>query len=70
MALPKAYKDFLNVFNYKKTNKLPLHYPRVDHTIHMQLGTQPPAGPLYGMSRDKLQAFKKYLEPNLSKGFI
>ena len=36
----------------------------------MQPGTQPPAGPLYGMSRDKLQVLKKYLEDNLSKGFI
>ena len=36
----------------------------------MQPGTQPPAGPLYGMSRNKLQVLKKYLEENLSKGFI
>ena len=36
----------------------------------MQPGTQPPAGPLYGMSRNELQVLKKYLEENLSKGFI
>ena len=36
----------------------------------MQPGTQPPAGPLYDMSRDELQVLKKYLEENLSKGFI
>ena len=36
----------------------------------MQPGTQPPAESLYGMSRDKLQILKKYLEDNLSKGFI
>ena len=36
----------------------------------MQPGTQPPAGPLYGMSRDELQVLKKYLEDNLSKRFI
>ena len=36
----------------------------------MQPGTQPPAGPLYNMSRDELQVLKKYLEKNLSKGFI
>ena len=36
----------------------------------MQPGSQSPAGPLYGMSRDKLQVLKKYLEENLSKGFI
>ena len=36
----------------------------------MQPGTQPPAEPLYGMSRNELQVLKKYLEENLSKGFI
>ena len=36
----------------------------------MQPGTQPPAEPLYGMSRDEFQVLKKYLEDNLSKGFI
>ena len=36
----------------------------------MQPGTQPPAGLLYGISKDKLQVFKKYLEHNLSKRFI
>ena len=36
----------------------------------MQPGTQLPAEPLYGMSRNELQVLKKYLEENLSKGFI
>ena len=36
----------------------------------MQPGTQPPAGPLYNMSKDELQVLKKYLEENLSKRFI
>ena len=36
----------------------------------MQPGTQPLAGQLYGMSRNKLQVLKKYLENNLSKKFI
>ena len=31
---------------------------------------QSPAGSSYGMSRDKLQVLKKYLENNLSKKFI
>ena len=70
IVLPKAYKEFLKVFSYEKTNKLLLHRPRVDHTIHMQPGTQPPAGPLYGISRNELQVFKKYLKKNLSKEFI
>ena len=36
----------------------------------MQPATQPPAGPLYGMSRGELEVLKKYLEDNLSKGYI
>ena len=36
----------------------------------MQPDTQPPAGPLYGMSKDKLEVLKKYLENNLSKKYI
>ena len=69
-VLPEYYKEFLKVFSHEKANKLPPHRPGVDHTIKMQPGTQPPAGPLYGMSRDELQVLKKYLEENLSKGFI
>ena len=69
-VLPEHYREFLKVFNYEEANKLLLHCPEVDHTIKMQPSTQPPAGPLYSMSRDKLQVLKKYLEENLSKGFI
>ena len=69
-ALPEAYKRFLKVFSQKEMNKLPLYRPGVDYTIHMQPGTQPPAEALYNMIRDKPQVFKKYLENNLSKGFI
>ena len=36
----------------------------------MQPGTKPPAGPLYGMSRDELEVLKKYLEDNLNKRYI
>ena len=30
----------------------------------------PPYSPLYSMSQDELKVLKKYLEKNLSKGFI
>ena len=36
----------------------------------MQPGTQPPARPLYGMSRDELEVLKKYMKDNLSKRYI
>ena len=70
IALPESYKKIFKVFSHKEANKLPPYRSGVNPTIHMQPGTQPPAGPLYGMSRDELQVLKKYLENNLSKGFI
>ena len=69
-VLPEHYKEFLKVFSHEKANKLPPHRPGVDHTIKMQPGTQSPAGPLHGMSRDELPILKKYLKENLSKVFI
>ena len=36
----------------------------------MQPATQLQVGPLYGMTRDELEVFKKYLKDNLSKGYI
>ena len=69
-VLPEHYKEFLKVFSHEEANKLLLHPPGVDQIIKMQPGTQPPAGPLYGMTRNELQVLKKYLERNLSKGFI
>ena len=69
-ALPGAYKKFLKVFSQEEENKLPLHCPGVDYTIYMQSGTQSQAEPLYCISRDELQVFKKYLEDNLSEWFI
>ena len=69
-VLPEVYKEFLKVFSHEEANKLPLAWPGVDHIIRMQPGTQLPARPLHGMSRDELEVLKKYLEDNLSKGYI
>ena len=69
-VLPEVYKEFLKVFSHEEANKLPPARPGVDHIIRMQPGTRPPARPLYGMSRDELEVLKKYLENNLSKGYI
>ena len=62
--------EFLKVFSNEEANKLPQAQPGLDCIIRMQPGTQPPARPLYGMSRDKLDVFKKYLKDNLSKEYI
>ena len=66
-VLAEVYREFLKVFSHEEANKLPPTRPGVDKIIRMQPGTQLPARPLYDMSRDELEALKKYLEDNLSK---
>ena len=67
--LPKLYTPFLNVFSRKEADTLPKHGP-YDHAIHLKEGTQAPASALYGMSRDEALELRRYLDENLSKGFI
>ena len=55
-VLPEHYKEFLKVFSHEEANKLTPHHPEVDYTIKMQPGTELPAGPLYGMSRNELSS--------------
>ena len=57
-VLPEVYREFLKVFSYEEANKLPPAQPGINHIIRMQPGTQPPARPLYGMSRDELEVQK------------
>ena len=47
-----------------------MHCLAVDYTMHMQPGTQPPAGTHYGISRNELQGPKKYQKDNLSNRLI
>jgi hypothetical protein len=67
--VPPEYHDLLDVFSRKDSDKLP---PRrsYDHKIKLEEGKQPTFGPLYGMSLGELKVLRKYLQDNLSKGFI
>ena len=67
--LPREYHEFLDVFSHQDSNRL-LPNRAYDHEIILEEGKQPPFGPLYGMSQDKLKVLKTYLEENLAKGFI
>ncbi|GIZ39392.1 hypothetical protein CKM354_000277800 [Cercospora kikuchii] len=67
--LPECLRDFSSVFSPKLADQLPPHRP-YDHDIKLKEGAEPPFGPLYGMSRDELQALKEWLDENLKKGFI
>jgi hypothetical protein len=67
--LPKYYYEFLLVFDQQEVDKLPL-YKEYNHKIELLLGKLLPAGPLYNISEDELLVLCKFLEENLSKGFI
>jgi len=69
--LPPEYHDLLGTFSRKEADKLPRHRA-YDHRIELLPGKEEGHGfgPLYGMSRNELLVLKKYLEDNLSKGFI
>ena len=69
IKLPEYYKDYLDVFDRKKSDKLPLYRP-FDYKIPLQEGKEPPYSPLYSMFRDELQVVRNYLKENLQKGFI
>ena len=68
-AVPAHFHDFLHLFREAEARKLPPHRP-YDHKIPLKPGTEPPFGPLYGMSHWELQSLKDYIEDNLEKGFI
>jgi hypothetical protein len=59
--LPKEYYEFLDVFSKKEADKLPPHGP-YDHKIQLKEGAEPPFGPMYDMSREKLLVLREYLE--------
>lgn len=67
--IPQEYHEFIDMFDSKLANSLP---PRrqYDHKIKLKEGTEPPFGPLYGMSREELIVLKEYVEDNLEKGWI
>jgi hypothetical protein len=56
---------------FKKVNadKLPPHCP-YDDKIPLVDGFQPLFGPLYSLSCPELEELERWLEENLSKGFI
>ena len=63
------FHEFFELFSGKKINKLLPHRP-YDHKINFIKGKQPGYGPLYSMSQGKFQVLKKFLDENLTKGFI
>jgi hypothetical protein len=67
--VPCEYHKYLKIFEKVNADKLPPHRP-CDHKIPLEVGFQPPFGPLYSLSCLELEELNRWLEENLSKGFI
>jgi hypothetical protein len=67
--IPPEYHHYLKIFKNINANKLPPHRP-CDYKIPLEDSFQPPFGPLYSLSCPELEELKRWLEENLSKGFI
>jgi hypothetical protein len=57
------------VFEKKNVDMLSQHRP-YDCAIDLQEGIQPPFGPIYNLSQNKLLTLRDYLDENLAKNFI
>ena len=68
--VPPEFHKWMDVFSEQEAAKLPEHRPQVDHHIDLEPGKQPPFGKLYQMSPNELSELQKYLQENLSKGFV
>jgi hypothetical protein len=67
--IPPEYHKFLPLFSEVEANKLLLHCP-YDYRIPLKEDFIPPFRPIYPLSQMELEALWKWLNKNLSKGFI
>ena len=67
--LSDEYKDYCNVFNWKKINELPFHH-QYDHWIKLIDERIPSWSKIYSLSGYKLQKMKEYIAENFKKNFI
>ena len=68
-ALPTRYKEYQDVYEKKNDDILPQHY-LYNCAIDLHEGIQPPFGPIYNLSQNKLIALRDYLDEKLAKNFI
>ena len=68
-AVPEVYHDFADVFSKANASSLPPHHD-FDPKIELEEGASPPPGRLYSLSLFELDALRKFIDENLSTGFI
>ena len=67
--IPEAYKSLTEVFSETQTEILP-PYCKEDHLIDLLEGTTLPFNSIYNLSTKELAVLQKYLNINLTNGFI
>jgi hypothetical protein len=67
--IPRQYQDLKSQYTGKVSNALPpLH--SVDHAIDIQIGKEPPWGPINALSEKQLSEFKQCIKQMLDQGKI
>jgi hypothetical protein len=69
LRLPKAYKDYADVFSKTEARKLP-DFTRVVHSIDIKKRKNVPFRPIYPLLAVKLRVLREYLKFSLVKGWI
>jgi hypothetical protein len=67
--IPGKYYKYIKIFEKVNADTLPPHRP-YNHKIPLMDSFQPPFGLLYSLSCPELEGLKRWVEENLSKGFI
>jgi hypothetical protein len=67
--IPEEYHEFQDIFSKSKASTLPPHRP-YDLKIDLEDGASPPLGRMYALSEIEKEALRKFLDENLSNGFI
>lgn len=68
--VPEVYREFLDVFDKGRLERLPQHCP---HDLGIDLvddASVPPPGKLYQLAPAELQALREFIDENLKKGYI
>ena len=67
--IPVEYHDLKEVFRKSRATCLPPHQP-YDCAIDLKIGTSPPRGRQFSLSRPEREAMEKYLAESLAAGII
>jgi len=68
-SISEEYYEYTDVFSKSKAETLALHYP-YDLQIDLEKDSHPPVGTIYFLSKFEQETLKKFIDENLTNGFI